>query len=53
MYFLLNLEEFKKNLKKVLPNAELVNNNSKDFDVVITVKNRGYSSKVFKTLIFS
>ena len=49
--FSTELEEFKKNLKKVLPNAEMVNNNSKDFDVILTVKNRGYSSKVFKTLI--
>ena len=45
------LEDFKKNLKKVLPNAEMVDNNSKDFDVIMTIKNRGYSSKVFKTLI--
>lgn len=49
--FSTELEEFKKNLKKVLPNAELVDNNSKDFDVIMTVKNRGFSSKVFKTLI--
>ena len=28
-----------------------MDNNSKDFDVVMTVKNRGFSSKVFKTLI--
>ena len=49
--FSTELEDFKKNLKKVLPNAELVDNNSKDFDVVMTVKNRGFSSKVFKTLI--
>lgn len=45
------LEVFKKNLKKILPNAEMVDNNTKDFDVIMTVKNRGYSSKVFKTLI--
>lgn len=49
--FSTDLEEFKKNIKKVLPNAELVDNNSKDFDVILTVKNRGFSSKVFKTLI--
>lgn len=49
--FSTELEDFKKNLKKVLPNAELVDNNSKDFDVIMTVKNRGFSSKVFKTLI--
>lgn len=49
--FSTELEDFKKNLKKILPNAELVDNNSKDFDVIMTVKNRGFSSKVFKTLI--
>ncbi|MBE6062533.1 MAG: hypothetical protein E7207_03005 [Clostridium butyricum] len=49
--FSIQLEEFKKNLKKVLPNADIVDNNSKDFDVIITVKNRGFSSKMFKTLI--
>ena len=45
------LEEFKKNLKKILPNSDIVDNNSKDFDVIITVNNRGFSSKIFKTLI--
>lgn len=45
------LEEFKKNLRKILPNSDIVDNNSKDFDVIITVNNRGFNSKVFKTLI--
>lgn len=49
--FSIDLEEFKKNLNKVLPNVELVNNNYEDFDTVIKVKNRGYNSTIFKTLI--
>ncbi|WP_297420241.1 hypothetical protein [Clostridium sp.] len=49
--FSVDLEEFKKNLNKVLPSANIVNNNSGDFDTIIKVKNRGYSSTVFKTLI--
>ena len=49
--FSVDLEEFKKNLNKTLPNVDLVNNNSEDFDTVIKVKNRGYNSTIFKTLI--
>ena len=49
--FSVDLEEFKKNLNKVLPNVGLVNKNSEDFDTVIKVKNRGFSSTIFKTLI--
>ncbi|EKQ56012.1 MULTISPECIES: hypothetical protein [unclassified Clostridium] len=49
--FSVDLEEFKKNLNKVLPTANIVNNNNGDFDTIIKVKNRGYSSTVFKTLI--
>ena len=49
--FSVDLEQFKKNLKNTLPNVDLVNNNSDEFDTVIKVKNRGYNSTVFKTLI--
>lgn len=49
--FSADLEQFKKSLKDTLPNLALVNNNSGEFDTVIKVKNRGYSSTVFKTLI--
>ena len=49
--FSVDLEEFKKNLNKTLPNIDIVNNNHEDFDTVIKVKNRGYNSTVFKTLI--
>jgi len=49
--FSVDLEEFKKNLSKALPNVTLVNSNYGDFDTVIKVKNRGYNSTIFKTLI--
>ncbi|WP_294374307.1 hypothetical protein [uncultured Clostridium sp.] len=49
--FSADLENFKKNLDKELNNVDLVNNNSDQFDVIIKIKNRGYNSKTFKTLI--
>ena len=49
--FSTDLEKFKKDINKVLPGTTLVENNSDDFDTVITVKNRGYNSKIFKTTI--
>ncbi len=49
--FSVDLEEFKKSLNNTLPNVALINNNYGDFDTVIKVKNRGYNSTVFKTLI--
>lgn len=49
--FSVDLEEFKKNLNKVSTNINLVNKNYDDFNTVIKVKNRGYNSTVFKTLI--
>ncbi|WP_026889686.1 hypothetical protein [Clostridium beijerinckii] len=49
--FSVDLEDFKKSLNKTLPSVDLVNNNYEDFDTIIKVKNRGYNSTVFKTLI--
>lgn len=49
--FSTDLEQFKKDIDKTLPGTTLVENNSDDFDTVITVKNRGYSTKLFKTTI--
>lgn len=49
--FSTDLKKFEDKIKKVVPNGELYNGNANDYDTVITVKNRGYSSKVFKTLI--
>ena len=49
--FSVDLQEFKKKLSKALPSVALLNNNVGDFDTVIKVKNRGYNSTIFKTLI--
>ena len=49
--FSADLEEFKKNFNDVLPNISLVDNNLEDFDTVIKVKNRGFNTTIFKTLI--
>lgn len=46
-----NLNKFLEEAKKIFTNVELVNNNEPNFDMVITVKNRGYDSTNFKTLI--
>lgn len=49
--FSIDLQEFNKSLNKALPNVDLIKNNSEQFDTVIKVKNRGYNSTIFKTLI--
>ena len=49
--FSADLEDFKKKLNKLLPNVDLVNNNADSFDAIIKVKNRGYNTTTFKTLI--
>lgn len=49
--FSVDIKGFEKNLDKTIPGTKLVNNDMTNFDTIITVKNRGYSSKVFKTSI--
>ena len=49
--FSADLEEFKKNYNNILPNVSLIDSNPQDFDTVIKVKNRGFSTTIFKTLI--
>ncbi|MBN1053832.1 MULTISPECIES: hypothetical protein [Clostridium] len=46
-----DLQQFEKNITKVIPNAEIIKNNSSEFDTIIKVKNRGYNSTIFKTMI--
>ncbi|SJT95656.1 Uncharacterised protein [Clostridioides difficile] len=43
-----DLQQFEKNITKVIPNAEIIKNNSSEFDTIIKVKNRGYNSTIFK-----
>lgn len=49
--FSTDLEEFKKSLNAELPNSDLVDKNPEDFDVIVKVKNRGFNTTLFKTLI--
>lgn len=49
--FSTDLEDFKRDLKEILPNAELVNHNKQDFSIIVSAKNQGYKSKTFKTII--
>ena len=49
--FSTDLNKFTEKAQQIISNVELVNNNDSDFDVVVTVKNRGYDSTNFKTLI--
>lgn len=49
--FSADLIKFEQNAKEIFPNLQLIDNNEGEFDVVINVKNRGYDSTNFKTLI--
>ncbi|MGL5347164.1 MAG: hypothetical protein ACRDA3_07425 [Peptostreptococcaceae bacterium] len=49
--FSTDVEDFLKKARKITPNVELVDNNSNEFDVVFTIKNRGYDSTTYKTNI--
>lgn len=46
-----DLNTFLEDAQQIVPNIKLIDNNEVDFDVVVTVKNRGYDSTNFKTLI--
>lgn len=48
--FSTDLNTFIEKAKQIIPNVEMSNNND-DFDIVVTVKNRGYDSTNFKTLV--
>ena len=49
--FSVDLKKFEKELGKIVPGTKLINNNSDEFDTVISVNNRGYNSKKFRTVI--
>lgn len=46
-----DLEDFKTNLNEVIPNIGLINLDRDKYDVVVTVKNQGFKTKTFKTII--
>lgn len=49
--FSIDLQKFLENAKKVAPNVQLVDNNEDEFDLILTLKNRGYDSINYKTRI--
>ena len=49
--FSIDLKSFLEKARKIAPNIDLVKNNDENFDLVITVKNRGYDSTNYKTKI--
>ncbi len=49
--FSVNLKSFLEEARKIAPNIQLVENNDENFDLVLTVKNRGYNSTNYKTKI--
>lgn len=46
-----DIENFKEDLKKVVPNASIMNHNRDDFDIIVTVRNYGYTSTTFRTIV--
>lgn len=45
------IEEFKEDLSETLSSAKIVDNNSEEFDVLITIKTQGYKTTVYKAVI--
>lgn len=49
--FSTDMEKFLEEAKKITPNIDIIHTVSDDYDVIITLKNRGYSSSIYKTKI--
>lgn len=49
--FSVDIKAFEKNLDKIIPGAVIAESDTSNYNTVVTVKNRGYSTKVFKTTI--
>lgn len=47
----LEIEEFKENLAEIMSTAKLVQKNSEQFDVLVTIKTQGYKTTVYKAII--
>jgi len=46
-----DLKSFESKLDDVVPGTKIVKKDASNFDTILTVKNRGYNSKIFKTTI--
>lgn len=49
--FSVDMKTFEKNMDKIIPGAVVTDSDTSEYNTVVTVKNRGYSTKVFKTTI--
>ena len=49
--FSTDLENFLQKARKKAPNIEVIDNNVKDFDIIIRIKNRGHSTTEYKSNI--
>lgn len=49
--FSIDLKNFLEKARKISPNIELVKSNDEKYDLVLTIKNRGYDSTNYKTKI--
>ena len=49
--FSVELQQFQKELQKVIPGAGIISNNNDEYNVIVTVQNKGYESETFRTLI--
>lgn len=49
--FSIDLKNFLEDANKIIPNVSLTENSTADYDVVVTVKNRGYDTLNYKTSI--
>lgn len=49
--FSTDLENFLQKARKKVPNIEVIDNNAKDFDIIIRIKNRGHSTTEYKSNI--
>lgn len=46
-----DLKSFESKLDEIVPGTKLINKDTSNFDAIITIKNRGYNSRIFKTTI--
>lgn len=49
--FSTDLKKFMESAQKIIPNVGLINNDENNYDVVVTIRNRGYDTSTYKTLI--
>lgn len=46
-----DVEQFEKKLKSIIPNASIMNHNREDFDIIVSVKNYGHKTTVYKSTV--